>query len=215
MRRTCAKFGIRLLYAKPYSPESTGKIERYNQLIDGFLHEVALEKLKGLDKLNERFQVWMSECYQHKPHSALGDHTSPEAAFRGDPQTIRFAEPETLAHAFLHCETRKVDKAGCISFMGKKYEVGLTVIGCKVDVVYDPADISELTIEYEGYSPWIAHELTIGEYAGKRPEMPAHLEKQPADHSRLLEAAQGQYDARKEQRRHAISYRNVNQGGEA
>jgi len=34
-------------------------------------------------------------------------------------------------YAFLHCEERKVDKAGCISFTGKKYEVSLPFIGCK------------------------------------------------------------------------------------
>ncbi|MNC52608.1 hypothetical protein D3C81_1484400 [compost metagenome] len=59
-------------------------------------------------------------------------------------------DPDTLADAFLHSEKRKVDKSGCISFMNRKYEVGLTVIGCTVEVVYDPADTTELTIEYEG-----------------------------------------------------------------
>lgn len=215
MNRTCSKLGIRLLYAKPYSPESKGKIERLNRVIDGFLDEVKLERLKTLDQFNERFEVWLSECYQHKPHSALGKNTSPETAFRSDPKALRFVEPETLAHAFLHGEIRKVDKSGCISFMGKKYEVGLTFIGCKVDVVYDPSDITELTIEYEGYTPWKARELVIGERAGKRPEMPKHLEKQPAENSRLLTAAQDQYDARQDRAIPAVSYRKVKQGGDA
>lgn len=215
MSRTCAKLGIRLLYAKPYSPEATGKIERYNQNIDGFLDEVALEKPKTLDELNRRFGVWLSECYQHKPHSALGQSRSPEAAFRSDPKALRFVEPETLAHAFLHCESRKVDKSGCISFMGKKYEVGLTFIGCKVDVVYDPADITELTIEYEGHDSWKARQLVIGQRAGKRPEMPKHLEKQPVEHSRLLTAAKDQYDERQARTIPAVSYRKVKQGGNA
>lgn len=47
-----------------------------------------------------------------------------------------------------------MDKSGCISFMDKKYEVGLTFIGRQVDVVYDPSNLEELTIEYEGYSQW-------------------------------------------------------------
>lgn len=184
MNRTCAKLGIRLLYAKPYSPEATGKIERFNRVVDGFLEEVALEKIKTLDGLNERFDVWLSECYQHKPHTALANQTSPESAFRSDSKALRFVDAETLANAFLHSETRKVDKSGCISFMGKKYEVGLSFIGCQVDVVYDPADITELTIEYEGHPPWKARELVIGERAGRRPSMPEHLGKQPVEHSR-------------------------------
>jgi transposase InsO family protein len=62
MIRACAKMGIRLIYAKPYSPEATGKVERFNRVVDSFLSEAALEKPKTLEKLNELFQVWLTEC---------------------------------------------------------------------------------------------------------------------------------------------------------
>lgn len=212
MTRTCSKLGIRLLFARPYSPEGAGKIERFNRVVDGFLDEVALEAPKTLEELNDQFQVWLSECYQHKSHSALPEGASPEAAYRSDRMPLRFADPETLANAFLHCETRKVDKSGCISFMGKKYEVGLTFIGSKVDVVYDPADITELTVEYEGHPPWTARELVIGERAGKRPAMPEHINKQPTENSRLLNAAEIQYESRQSEQMTAVSYRSVKKG---
>lgn len=51
--------------------------------------------------------------------------------------------------------------------MNRKYEVGLLFIGRTVEVIYDPADITEITIEYEGHEPWKARELVIGERAGK------------------------------------------------
>ena len=57
MIRACAKMGIRLIYAKPYSPEATGKVERFNRVVDSFLSESALEKPQTLDRLNELFQV--------------------------------------------------------------------------------------------------------------------------------------------------------------
>ena len=103
-----------------------------------------------------------------------------------------------------------MDKVGCISFAGNKYEVGLPFIGCKVQVVYDPADISELTIEYEGHVPWTVRQLVIGERAGKRPPLPEHLQPQPADSSRLLAAAAQKNQQRKEQQTPAISFRAVN-----
>lgn len=81
MSRTCSKLGTRLVFAKSYAPESNGKVERFNRVIDSFLGEVALEKPTTLDRLNELFQVWLSECYQEKPHSALGEKVSPESAF--------------------------------------------------------------------------------------------------------------------------------------
>lgn len=209
MARTCSKLGIRLLYAKPYSPEATGKVEKFNRTVDAFLRECALEKPKTLERLNELFQIWLSECYQNKPHTALKNNLSPEAAFKSDSHPLRFIEPDVLANAFLHCETRKVDKSGCISFMSKKYEVGLNFIGCTVDVVYDPADISELTIEYEGYTPFKSKELLIGERVGKRPELPQHLEIRTTDSSRLLTAAKERNKERQIRQNPAISFRSV------
>jgi putative transposase len=178
-------------------------------VIQGFLNEVSLEKTQTLEELNTWFQVWLSECYQNKPHSALGEKTSPHTAYRSDSKTLRFVEPEILTNAFLHSEDRKVDKSGCISFMGKKYEVGLPFIGRTVQVVYDPANITELTIEYEGHAPWSVRELVIGEQSGTRPMLPEHMQSEPANSSRLLRAAEKQHAERKELHAPAISYRIV------
>ena len=214
MNRACSKMGIRLLYAKPYSPEATGKVERFNRVVDSFLSEAALEKPQTLDKFNQLFWVWLDECYQNKPHSGLGNNLSPETAYRSDKKALKFIDIDTITNAFLHCEARKVDKAGCINFDGKKYEVGISFIGCTVDVVYDPADITELTIEYEGYAPFKAHELVIGERAGKRPKLPERLQVQPAESSRLLAAAAKRNRKREEDQVNAVSYRRVVKAGE-
>lgn len=212
MGRTCSKLGVRLLYAKPYMPESKGKVERFNRIVDSFLSEIALERPRTLEKLNKKFQVWLEECYQNKPHSALGVNISPRTAYHSDRKPLQFKSPEVIADAFLHAETRKVDKSGCISFMDKKYEVGLSFIGRTVDVVYDPADITELTIEYEGHKPWTAKELVIGEKTGKRPKLPEHLGQQPASSSRLLEAAGKKNQERQAQHTPAVRYSAVWKG---
>ena len=209
MNRACSKMGIRLLFAKPYSPEATGKVERFNRVVDTFLSEAALEKPQSLDKLNELFQVWLEECYHTKPHSGLDSKISPETAYRSDKKTLKFLDSETVANAFLHCEERKVDKTGCISFQGQKYEVGLSFIGCTVNVVYDTADITELTIEYDGHTPWKVQQLVIGERAGQRPKLPEHMQTIPAQASRLLAAATEKNMTRKGIQTSAISYRTV------
>ena len=135
------------------------------------------------------FQVWLEECYQVKPHSGLENSMSPEVAYRSDKHALKFLDPDIITQAFLHCEERKVDKSGCISFQNQKYEVGLNFIGSKVNVVFDPADTRELTIEYEGHTPFTAKPLVIGERTGKRPKMPEHMQAVPAESSRLLAAA--------------------------
>lgn len=213
MTRACSKMGIRLVFAKPYSPESTGKVERFNRVVDSFLAEAALEKPQTLDRLNEMFKVWLDECYQNKPHSALGGEISPSTAFNSDKKALKFLDIETIANAFLHCEERKVDKSGCISFESKKYEVGLSFIGCKVNVIYDPADTAELTIEYEGHAPWKAKQLIIGERTGQRPKLPEHLQLQRTESSRLLTAAAKKNQERQEQQAPAVSYRTVRKEG--
>lgn len=181
-------------------------------MVDGFLSESALEKPKSLERLNELFAVWLSECYQNKPHSALANRRSPESAYRSDTKPLRFVEPETLANAFLHAETRKVDKSGCISFMDRKYEVGLPFIGCTVDVVFDPADTSELTIEYEGHESWRVREMVIGERSGQRPPLPEHIGPLSAQSSRLLAAAAEQNRNRRAQQAPAVTYRRISEG---
>lgn len=213
MTRTCSKIKTKLLFAKPYSPEATGKVERFNRVVDGFLSEAALEKPKTLEHLNILFDTWLEECYQHKSHSALADNQSPATAFQSDRKPLRFVDPDTLREAFLHCEERKVDKVGCISFMNRKYEVGLLFIGTKVNIIYDPQDITELTVEHEGHAPWRVQELNIGERAGKRPKLPEHLTKQPAENSRLLVGAGKRNEKRTNNVLPAISYRTIRKEG--
>ena len=116
MKRACDLLGIRLIYAKPRNPQGKGKQERFNQTMDAFLAEVSLHPPESLQELNTKFQAWLHECYHSKPHSALG--TTPEIAFKSDSMPPRFVDKALMARAFLHCESRKADKSGVISFGG-------------------------------------------------------------------------------------------------
>ena len=209
MARTCAKLGTRLVYAKPYSPESTGKVERFNRTVDQFLAEAKLDKPSSLEKFNDLFGVWLEECYQRRPHAALAEGTSPAQAYRSDPAPLRLLDPALIADAFLHCEERKVDKVGCVSFGGKKYEVGLPFLGCTVQIIYDPADTSIVSVEAPGHEVWTAKPLQIGERCGPRPSLPPQLRKEPPERSRLLSAAVIRHEARREDARPAVSYRGL------
>jgi putative transposase len=93
--------------------------------------------------------------------------------------------------------------------MDQKYEVGLSFIGRQVDIIYDPSDLEELTIEYEEHKPWKARKLVIGEKAGKRPSLPSHLLPQEADSSRLLKAAEKKHQERKVEITPAVTFRAI------
>lgn len=207
MQRACGKLGIRLMYAKPYHPEGKGKQERYNLTVDSFLKEAYLAKPKSLEELNRLYKVWMEECYLHKEHSSLNGK-SPYEAFQSDSHELRMLTAEDISEAFLSCEKRKVDKSGCINFCGEKYEVetGLSMIHKNVDVVYDPANISIVTIECEGMPPCKAKPLVIGRNAAAKPEIPKQLQKVSPRSSRLLDAAEKKNQERQEIHRMAISF---------
>ena len=210
MERACAVLGIKLLYAKPYSPESTGKIERFNRTVDSFLDEGSLKRCKTLEDYNKYFTVWLQECYHSRNHAGL-DGATPEIAYKSSKSPLRFLPPETVASAFLRVERRKVDKSGCISFQGKKYEVGVLFVGRTVDVAYDPNDVQTLTVEYDGGS-WQVKELVIGEHTGPRPKLPKSMLPVRPETSRLLDEKEKRHATRQDVVRRAIRYSGLESG---
>ena len=212
MERACAILGVKLIFTAPYSPESKGKIERFNQTLGSFLAEVTLKNCKSLDEINGLLRVWLTECYHNREHAGIGE--TPENAYKSSKVPLRFVPPETVAEAFLRLDRRKVDKSGCISFSGKKYEAGILFIGHTVDVVYDPADLSVITVEDNGTGASLrVRELVIGTHTGPRPKMPEMLLPEPPETSRLLDEKQKRYDNRQLSAKRAISYAAFNQGG--
>lgn len=212
MERACAVLGIKLLYAKPYSPESTGKIERFNRTVDSFLDEVSLKNCKTLSEFNGYFNVWLSECYHTRKHDGLKGST-PETSYKSSNSPLCFVPPETVASAFLRVVSRKVDKSGCISFDNKKYEAGALLAGRTIDVAYDPNDTETLTAEYEGRS-WRLSELRIGEHTGPRPKLPKTMQRAIPETSRLLDVKEKRYAERQDTVRRAIRYNGL-EGGES
>jgi transposase InsO family protein len=163
MRIGCARLGIRHIAARPYSPQSKGKVERFNGYVDEFMREVALVKLKDLPHLNQLYRVWLEEAYQHKEHSGLSGCT-PIASFQSDEKRMRFATPEECYDAFLHEETRMVDKTGCFSLQNITYEAGAAFVRKKVDVRFDPFDLSVVEVWHGGVRRLEAKPLVIGEF---------------------------------------------------
>ncbi len=183
LRLACAKLRIRHLNTKAYSPESKGKIERWNRTVDEFIQEAQLEKPQTLDQLNKLFRAWLSEGYNHRVHSALAGK-SPAQAFTQDTKPLRFPSPEALRDAFLWEKTPKVDKSGCISLAGLCYEVGVEYIRKNVLVRYDPFNLSLIEVWYGGEKKKVVSPANFGEYNRNVKKPVKELEK--ASQSKLL-----------------------------
>lgn len=185
LQRACARLGIKLLHAKPYHPEGKGKIEAFNRRLDSFLAEIALQKPNSLEELNHYLTVWLQEKYHKDPHAGLSG-VSPETAYLTDKRPLFFPDIEACREAFLHTETREVDKAGCISFDGHKYEVGLKLVGRKVAVLYDATWKSEVEIHHTDFPAFKAKRLQIRENCDQPKLFPEATQPIETKYSRLL-----------------------------
>lgn len=212
LKKACGRLGIRLLFAKPYHPEGKGKVEAFNRRVDAFLSEVALNKPKTLEDLNDALELWINEYYHKSVHSSL-DGLTPEVAFRGDKRALRFVDAQELAEAFLHTETRLVDKTGCVSFKGKKYDVGTKLMGRQVEIHYDPTWTDEIEIHHKDFESFKAKVQVIGANCGTRQSLPDELTSLEPEGSRLLAGLNSANTTRRTHGEKAVSYKDI-PGGE-
>ena len=217
-RRACARLGIRHIAAKPYSPETKGKNEKFNQYVDSFLRELSLEPASTLAELNRRFAAWLEEGYVHKPHASLakdivdpvtgaaakGEALTPYQAYSQDPAKIRYATGVECRDAFLWEETRRVDKTGCVKLLGREYDVGAGLAGAKVDIRYDPFDLAVVEAWHRGTFARKAQQVIVGEWTAARGAPKTQAPK--VSHSRLLKVYEERSRERGKARNSALAF---------
>ncbi|MCP4286991.1 MAG: transposase [Gammaproteobacteria bacterium] len=142
----CATLGIKRILARPYSPAGKAKIERFFSFVQSdFLPELSQSKVDTLDQLNQSLLAWLEVVYHRKLHTETGQ--SPLERFRQDPApTVRSANPTELRQAFLHRAIRTVTKTATISFQGNRYRVPVFLRRQKIEIRFDPFDLSHLEI---------------------------------------------------------------------
>jgi putative transposase len=152
LQRICGRIGTRLSHSRPYRPQGRGKIERFFRTVDTSFVPEAYEAIEAghiqtLTDLNRFFHDWVEGYYHLRKHG--GTHEPPkERAQRTERQIRRIPEAE-LTEVFFWEEERKVDKTGCISLQGNSYEVDLELVGKKVNLRYDPFDLSVIQIWWQ------------------------------------------------------------------
>lgn len=140
----CARMGTKLLHAKPYSPESKGKIEKFFQYVDSsFTGEANLlvgqGKLQTLQQLNTYLRSWV-ESYDTRVHRTTKQ--MPKQRYEAKTDHIRHLTAEELQPLFLWEEERTVRKTSVIELEGNFYDVDTSLRGKKVQIQYNPFDLS-------------------------------------------------------------------------
>jgi hypothetical protein len=220
----CARLGIRHIRAKPYSAQTKGKCEKYNKKVNEFINEFALEPVKTLTELNRQFSIWMDEGYTHDSHESLkieqrDPHTgeilhkrerTPYQAYTEDPAKVQYISSLECRDAFLWEEQRTVDKSGCVKLSGLVFDVGVALMRRRVDLRYDPFDLSVIEVWHEGEFKRKAEKLCIEEFVSKPISSAAKATQKPT-HSRLLRVYEEKNKVREKQRNGALAFHSQQQ----
>lgn len=217
LKLSLAMLGIGVKHAPKKSGKSKGKIEKFHQIVDKFIVEIKLKKPMDIAEVNRYWQIFLEEYYHQSPHSGIAEYyrnlgisvpdkgITPEQEWNRDTRPLVFLDTKAVGEAFLNHEERTVDKGGLISFKGRKYEAGASLIGCKVTIAYDPMNDSSITVLYKDIPPFTAVPVKIGEYCSRELPVPAVISDPPAT-SRFLDALEKKHNQSQKKLADAISY---------
>jgi putative transposase len=160
-----------------------GKVERVIETIQQqFMVEVtgderrpARHPVSSLDELNRLLDAWVRTVYHARVHSETGE----TPAARWDAAGPQFLpDPGRLRHAFAWSEIRLVRKTATVELEGNVYSVDPFLVGRKVELVFDPADMTEVGVYWQGRKAGKGVPQVIGRHS--HPKAPPDEDDPPA-----------------------------------
>ncbi|WSW80085.1 DDE-type integrase/transposase/recombinase [Streptomyces sp. NBC_00996] len=170
--RACARLGIKLIHSTPGRPEGRGKIERaFRTVRDQFLVEVDPATIADLGELNRLFTAWCEHVYHRAVHSETGQAPM-ERWLAGSP--FPQPTPAQLREAFRWPEHRTVTKTATVSLHNNVYNVDVALVGRKVELVFDPFDLTEIEVRFQNRPFGLAspHRISRHAHPKAKPELP-------------------------------------------
>ncbi len=161
--RACASLGVRLVHSRPGRPQGRGKIERVFETVRiQFLVEVEARLPADIAELNRLFSAWVETVYHRRIHSETGQAPI-ERLLTGAPPVL--PTPGALHEAFLWSEVRTVTKSATVSLHSNTFEVDAALVGSRVEVVFDPFDLTTVEIRFQGRSMGQGLPVSIGRHS--------------------------------------------------
>jgi len=161
LARACARLGIRLVHSAPGRPQGRGKIERFfNTVTSQFVAEVdpggktgtgtRVDTVQDLDRL---FHAWVETQYHTSANESTGQ-TPVERWNQGwAREQPRRTDPARIQEAFLWSQTRTVTRNATVQLFNNVYQVDPVLTGRKVELVYDPYDMTGPLTVWVGDQP--------------------------------------------------------------
>jgi putative transposase len=179
----CAKLGVALIHAKPYSPQGKGKMERWFRTVRmQLLSTLSEADLASESVLNRRLAAWVEGEYHHAAHRSLGGETPLDRWARMS-EHVQMPDAE-VGDAFLAEVARKVQRDRTVTLDGAAFEVDASLVGETVQLRFDAAtapDRRTVQVWYRGKPVERA----------KRVDLLANTQVKRNAHSHLLEEKRG------------------------
>ena len=162
LTRTCAVLGIRLVHSTPYSPEGRGKQERLNRFIrEAFLDEATHQGIDSLRVLDDLFD---------RLGRAGGQPPDPRRDRRGADRALREGRPAPRGRS--RAPGRGLPLVG--HPQGDPHRHGVArgqrlcgrpgLVARRVELRYDPEDLSVIDVFFEGSPAGVATPFVIGRH---------------------------------------------------
>ncbi|MGQ0669451.1 MAG: IS481 family transposase [Actinomycetota bacterium] len=133
--RICLANGIRHILTAPYSPTTTGKIERLHKTIRKEL--LSESTFTTIEQAQAELDAWVARHNREREHQAIGD-VPPARRFelvqRSPAEVVDPDEAPEESQSNSPKVGRKVDRAGRISILKHRYHVGRHLAGRRVTV---------------------------------------------------------------------------------
>ena len=166
LERSCAVLGIRLIHSRPYAPEGRGKQERLNRFIrERFLSEAEAHGIVSFAELNDRFLAWSEQVCNTRQHAETGQ--TPIARFTSQ-GPVPAVEPALLREAFRWSVVRRVTRTASVSLAGNHYSVDPSLIGRRIELRFDPEDLTRLDVFWDGRPVGQAIPFIIGRHVHRQ-----------------------------------------------
>lgn len=146
LKLICARLGIRITHSRPGRPQGRGKKERhYRTVAEQFAVEVDVAGVDTLAQLNLYWAAWVEQSYHRRVHRGTGQ--SPLERWMAGPTSLRATpDPDQLHQAFLWAATRTVTATRTVSLHGNLYDVDPALVGRRVQLRYDPTDLTSIVV---------------------------------------------------------------------
>lgn len=212
LETTCAKLGVKLSHSTPRRPQGRGKIERFFQFVDSSFKPEAYDliesgRIQSIEQLNRYFHIWKDSIYHERKHGETKQ--TPKQRWEECEQPTVSISYYDLKKAFYWEEERKVDKTGCISFQGNKYEVEPQLVGEYITIRFDPNDLEKLEVWFDGIQFENAVPLILSRPKHEKATSEKAIQTNEESGLNFLELTAPSHEIKQKEKRGTLSYQSL------